>query len=117
MKILPTLSALLLAVSPVAAPAALTAPEKKMAQTVEQERDRTISLLERLVNVNSGSLNLAGVEEVGRMMRAELEPLGFAVKWVPMKETGRAGHLIAVHKGSGKGQRMLLIGHLDTVFE
>src|SRR3569623_1545792 len=55
--------------------------------------------------------------EYGRMARAELEPLGFEVRWVPMRETGRAGHLIATHKGDGHGKRMLLIGHLDTVFE
>jgi glutamate carboxypeptidase len=88
-----------------------------MVRTVEAERARTEALLERLVEQNSGSRNLAGVEAVGRMMRAELEPLGFEVKWVPMGEVGRAGHIVAVHKGSGRGRRMLLIGHLDTVFE
>lgn len=34
-----------------------------------------------------------------------------------MAKVGRAGHLIATHKGNGKGKRLLLIGHLDTVFE
>ena len=115
MKLLaPVLAALLLA-----APAAaqLSAPEKRMAATVDGELDRHIGLLERLVNQNSGTLNLAGVEAVGRMMRAELEPLGFRVLWVPTPETKRAGHLIATRKGNGRGKRMLLIGHLDTVFE
>lgn len=102
---------------PGAAEAKLSSPEQKTVQTVERERERTIGLLERLVNQNSGSLNLAGVEAVGRMMRAELEPLGFDVRWVPMKEAGRAGHIVATHKGNGRGKRMLLIGHLDTVFE
>lgn len=116
MKLFPL--ALLAALSlPLPAEARLTAPEKRMIQTVEKERERSIQLLEKLVNQNSGTLNLAGVEEVGRMMRAELEPLGFNVQWIPMKETGRAGHLIATHKGNGKGKRMLLIGHLDTVYE
>ena len=102
---------------PVAAEARLSAPERKMIETVEKEQERSIALLERLVNQNSGSLNLAGVAAVGRMMRAELEPLGFEVRWVPMTETGRAGHIVATHKGNGRGKRMLLIGHLDTVFE
>jgi glutamate carboxypeptidase len=70
-----------------------------------------------MVNQNSGSLNLEGVEAVGRMMHAELEALGFEVRWVPMREVGRAGHIVAVHRGNGRGRRMLLIGHLDTVFE
>jgi glutamate carboxypeptidase len=88
-----------------------------MAEVVESERERSISLLERLVNQNSGTLNLAGVETVGQMMRAELEPLGFAVRWIDMRETGRAGHIVATHRGNGRGKRMVLIGHLDTVFE
>jgi glutamate carboxypeptidase len=116
MKLVPLL-ALALVAAPITAEAKLTAPEKKMIQTVERERERSIALLEKLVNQNSGSLNLAGVEAVGRMMRAELEPLGFDVKWIPMTETGRAGHIIATHDGKGRGKRMLLIGHLDTVFE
>jgi glutamate carboxypeptidase len=109
------LLALVLLASPAAAK--LSSAEQKIVRTVDSEQGRTVALLERLVNQNSGSLNLPGVEAVGRMMRAELEPLGFEVKWVPMAETGRAGHLIAVHRGNGRGKRMLLIGHLDTVFE
>lgn len=99
-----------------AAPAlALDRKEQAMVAAVDQETARAEALLERLVNVNSGTLNLAGVEKVGAMMRAELEPLGFAVRWVPMAETERAGHLIAEKRG--RGTKMLLIGHLDTVFE
>jgi glutamate carboxypeptidase len=109
-------AALLLAAAAPAA-AALTPPERKIAATVDAELPRDAALLERLVNQNSGSRNLAGVEAVGRMMRAELEPLGFTMRWIPMTEVGRAGHLVAVHKGNGRGKRMLLIGHLDTVFE
>ena len=117
MKPLHLLFFLAAAAAPVSVQARLAASEQKMIRTVEAEKDRTISLLERLVNQNSGSLNLAGVEAVGRMMRAELEPLGFEVKWIPMTETGRAGHIVATHRGNGKGKRLLLIGHLDTVFE
>lgn len=110
------LAAILLATQAGAAPS-LTPVERRMVAAASTETDRSIALLERLVNVNSGTLNLAGVEQVGRMLRAELEPLGFQVRWVPMTQVGRAGHLVATHKGSGRGRRMLLIGHLDTVFE
>ena len=97
--------------------AALTPAETKMAATVDAEYERTVGLLERLVNQNSGSMNLEGVEIVGRMMRAELEPLGFKVDWVPMAAAKRAGHLIATKKGKAGTKRLLLIAHLDTVFE
>ncbi|RST29978.1 M20 family peptidase [Sphingomonas ginkgonis] len=108
-------AALLAAAVP--AHAALTAPERRMVQTVDAERERHIALLQKLVDQNSGSHNLAGVEAVGRMVRAELEPLGFQVRWIPLRETGRAGHLVATHPGRRGGKRLLLIGHLDTVFE
>jgi glutamate carboxypeptidase len=100
-----------------ASPAAaqITGPERTMMRTVETEHDRHVDLLERLVNQNSGTLNADGVRVVGDMVRAELEPLGFEVRWVDMSETGRAGHLIATHPGPGRN--VLLIGHLDTVFE
>lgn len=106
---------LLMAASP--APAALSNSEKAMIRTVDAEYGRMVDLLERLVNVNSGSRNQPGVTKVGAMMRAELEPLGFRVRWIPLEQTGRAVHIVATHKGNGKGKRLLLIGHLDKVFE
>jgi glutamate carboxypeptidase len=105
-----------LALAPTAQ-AELSKAESGMAKTVAAEQDRSLTLLEKLVNQNSGSLNLEGVEKVGAMMRAELEPLGFKVEWKPMTDTGRAGHLIATHAGKPDTKRLLLIAHLDTVFE
>lgn len=89
--------------------------ERMIVTTVAAEHDRSIALLERMVEQNSGTLNLEGVRAVAELVRAELEPLGFQVRWVDMSETGRAGHLIATHPG--RGRNVLLIGHLDTVFE
>jgi glutamate carboxypeptidase len=105
----------LAAASPVSAK--LSAPEQRIAATVSAEQDRTLSLLERMVNQNSGSLNPAGVQAVAEMVRTELQPLGFNVRWIPLPQTGRAGHLVATHKGRAGRKRLLLIGHLDTVFE
>lgn len=118
MKSMPlaALVALQLALVP-AAQAKLSKAESGMAKTVAAEQARSLALLEKLVNQNSGSLNLEGVEKVGQMMRAELEPLGFKVTWKPMTDTGRAGHLIATHTGNPDTKRLLLIAHLDTVFE
>ena len=109
------LAAVLLLALPAAAHAQSSPAEHTMMQTVAAEHDRHIALLERLVNQNSGTLNLAGVRVVGDMVRAELEPLGFDVRWVDMSEAGRSGHLIATRQG--RGRNILLIGHLDTVFE
>ncbi len=105
----------IIAISP--AQAKLSAPEAVMAKTVDAEYERSVALLQRLVDQNSGSMNFAGVEAVGRMVRAELEPLGFTVVWKPMAAAKRSGHIIATRTGKAGSKRLLLIGHLDTVFE
>ena len=97
--------------------AQLSAAEQKMAATVDAEYERHIALLEKMVNQNSGTMNFAGVETISQMMRVELEPLGFTVVWKPMQQAKRAGHLIATKKGKAGTKRLLLIAHLDTVFE
>ena len=97
--------------------AQLSKTEARIAAAVDKDSGRTLALLERMVNQNSGSLNLAGVDAVAAIVRPEFEALGFEVRWADMRATGRAGHLIATHRGNGRGKRMLLIGHLDTVFE
>jgi glutamate carboxypeptidase len=97
------------------APAALRGAEQRIAASVDASQARDVALLQRLVDQNSGTRNVEGVRAVATMMEAELVPLGFTVRWVPMPATGRAGHLLAEHKG--KGRHILLIGHLDTVFE
>ena len=88
-----------------------------MISAIEADSASNVALLEELVRVNSGTLNIPGVEQVGKLLRPKFEVLGFKVRGVPMVHTGRAGHLIATHKGNGRGKRLLLIGHLDTVFE
>ncbi len=100
-----------------ASAAGLSGVERRMVAAVDASQDAQLGLLEQLVAINSGTMNFAGVEAVSRRLEPEFRALGFEVRWSPMAEAGRAGHLIATHTGSGKGRRMLLIGHLDTVFE
>jgi glutamate carboxypeptidase len=100
-----------------ASPRGPSTAEAVMTQTVDAEHERSIGLLQKLVDQNSGTLNIPGVTAIGVAMRRELEPLGFTVTWKPMSAVKRAGHLIAVHRGRPGTKRLLLIGHLDTVFE
>lgn len=88
-----------------------------MVRTVEAEQPRTLAMLERWVDQNSGTMNLAGVDAVRRMVEREFQALGFKTQWIDMHGAGRAGHLVARHAGSRRGKRLLLIAHLDTVFE
>jgi glutamate carboxypeptidase len=100
----------------------LSPTEVKMVRSVDAHADSDLALLEKLVDLNSGTMHLAGVEAVKDSLTPQFESLGFKVRWVPMQsQTGRAGDLIAEHLcpgGEGQcGKKLLLIGHMDTVFE
>ena len=109
------LCALLLAAA--TARAQLDPTEQRNVAAVKKGNPAALQLLERTVRINSGTLNPEGVREVGKIFAAEFESLGFATRWAEMPpEMKRAGHLIATREGK-QGKRLLLIGHLDTVFE
>lgn len=93
----------------------VSANEQKIVNYIDAHTNEAIALIERTVNAESPTENLAGVKQVGMIFRSEFESLGFTTKWIEMPaEMKRAGHLLAEKKGT-KGKRILLIGHLDTV--
>jgi glutamate carboxypeptidase len=97
-------------------PRPLSAVEAKIVSFIDTHQDEAITLLERVVNMNSGTLSFDGVRQVGDVFTEELRALGFETRWIPMDAVHRAGHLFAERTGK-TGKRVLLIGHLDTVFE
>jgi len=98
-----------------AAGATLSNEERALVQHVNAENARSIALLQRIVDINSGTMNFAGVRRVADVLRVELDSLGFTTRWIDGASFHRAGHLVAEH--AGPGPKLLLIGHLDTVFE
>jgi glutamate carboxypeptidase len=115
---IPILSAAVLAAAPAAVGAQQLSPqEQRIVRYVDAHADEAVGFLERIVNINSGTLNREGVREVGRAFQAPLDSLGFDVRWIDMPDSlRRAGHLFAYRQGT-QGRKVLLIGHLDTVFE
>jgi glutamate carboxypeptidase len=97
----------------------LTKIEKKVNSIIDKNNDYALKLLEKVVNINSGSLNKKGVKKVGDVFAAEFESIGFTPSWIDMpEELNRAGHLFCeLNTGKVKGKKLILIGHLDTVFE
>ena len=91
--------------------------EKEIQKFVEKNTNEAIDLLEKIVNINSGSLNIKGNQKVGKILQKDLDKLGFNTYWVTYpKEVKRSGHLFAEMRG-GKGKKITMVGHLDTVFE
>ncbi|OAN83031.1 peptidase M20 [Erythrobacter sp. EhN03] len=99
------------------ATAQLSDAEEVMVESVESGFERDVALLERITLINSGSHNHAGVKAVADVLAPEFAALGFEVEWIDQSANGRAGHLFARHEGAPGTTKMLLIGHLDTVFE
>lgn len=94
---------------------ALSETERRIVTAVDADNATGLDLLEVVVNINSGSMNPDGVREVGRLFSVELDALGFQTRWVDGTPFERGGHLVAERPGDGPS--VLLIGHLDTVFE
>ena len=95
--------------------AGLTAVEERIVEEVDAANGGALVLLERAVDINSGTMNFDGVRRVGELFAGELSELGFETTWVDGATFERAGHLTA--ERAGDGPTVLLIGHLDTVFE
>jgi glutamate carboxypeptidase len=73
--------------------------------------------LETLVNIDCGTYTPEGVDEVGRWTAGFLSHLGAEIDIRP-DPIGRLGNtVVATFHGRADGPRVLLIGHMDTVFD
>jgi glutamate carboxypeptidase len=95
----------------------LSDEESRIRDYVQGHTEEAIAFLEQVVNVGSGTMNPDGVREVGRLFKEHYDAIGFETRWISFpEEVNRAGHLFAERKGD-RGKRLVLIGHIDTVFE
>jgi glutamate carboxypeptidase len=92
--------------------------ERQIVQHVDAQLDESTALLKELVNINSGTMNFAGVKQVGMLLKQKYDALGFTTQWLDGAEFGRAGHLVATYESTSHpdANKILMIGHLDTVF-
>lgn len=112
-----TLIILLLFISTQVFSQKLTKTERQLVDLIDKNYEETVALLAETVNINSGTLNMEGVREVGRVFEREFAKIGFQTEWITLPDSlKRAGHFVATRKGT-KGKKLFFIGHLDTVFE
>jgi glutamate carboxypeptidase len=95
----------------------LSPVEQQIVAEIHAHAPQALELLRQSVLINSGTMNQPGVRAVGKLFRDQFDQLGFQTRWIELPpEMQRAGHLLAEHPGR-QGKRLLLLGHLDTVFE
>ena len=110
-----TLLAILCAVS-LTVPA-LAAPKRneKIYAAVQANRDGFLALWRDIVNIDSGTRDVAGGAKVTALLAGRLNQLGAETRYEPAEAPNLPDNLVAVFRGSGRG-RILVIAHVDTVF-
>ena len=101
-------------VGSLAAPPTHAAADGKVLDAAEACDPEARSLLQRLVQIDSGTDDAAGLAAVAAILTTELERLGAKVETMPAPAAA-GDNVVATFTGTGKG-RILLIAHIDTVF-
>jgi glutamate carboxypeptidase len=84
-------------------------------QAVVAARADALDLLKEIVDIDSGTGDVAGGAKVDAVLAGRLRALGAEVHAEPAEAPGLPDNLLAVFHGTGKG-RILIIAHIDTVF-
>ena len=104
----------------------LNAEERELTSWLDSQEDNMLEMLEQITNINSGSLNKAGIDELASIFSEELKQLGFTLSSLPGEviempscpgsdyNVDVADHVLA--SKSGSSSKLLVMGHLDTVF-
>lgn len=79
----------------------------------QQHQGEMMSLLQRMVEIESPSDNKAAVDLMGELLGREFERIGGKITFYPQADAGN--HLKAEFAGKG-GKPILLLGHFDTVW-
>ena len=109
-------AAVVLAAAPTIAATASVPKDERVWAAAERLRPRQLALLEQLVNIDSGTGDVEGGRKVAAILVEQFKALGMTVETIPAEAPGLANNVVARLAGTGRG-RVLLIGHLDTVFE
>jgi glutamate carboxypeptidase len=83
---------------------------------VRDRYPRYLAELETLVNVDCGSYTPPGVNRIADAVAASLSELGAEAERIAHDGEPRLGDLV-IGRLRGEGPRLLLIGHMDTVFD
>lgn len=87
--------------------------DENILRYIENKKEDMLELIQTLVNIDSGTDFKIGVDLVGNIMSSELEKEGFDIEKI---KQGEYGDLVVAKKIGKRKGRILLLGHMDTVF-
>lgn len=76
----------------------------------------TLAFLRQMVEINSFTENVAGIERLGELIATAFAPLGFAATRIPAANPKHGSHLVLSRPPIPGAPTIALISHLDTVF-
>jgi len=89
-------------------------PKQAVLAAAQASKADAVALLERLVNIDSGSANGAGIEQVAALVTTQLRALGAQIE-VRSAAPAQGHNIVATWHGKGKAN-ILMMAHMDTVF-
>jgi glutamate carboxypeptidase len=89
--------------------------DEKVFKAVEANRTEVLQLLKQIVNIDSGTGDVEGGNQVAAVLTAKLREIGGEVHREPAEAPGLPDNVVAEFHGTGK-RKILIIAHLDTVF-
>ncbi|MCG7344247.1 M20 family metallopeptidase [Sporosarcina sp. ACRSL] len=84
-----------------------------MKEYLQTKQTEMLQLLEKLVNIDSGSTHKEGIDEVGGILKSLYEELGFEVEVIEEPKNGN--NMVITYQGNDN-PTMLAVAHMDTVF-
>jgi len=90
-------------------------PQEKVYAAVQAHRAGALALLEQIVDIDSGTGDVAGGARVEAVLADRLRGLGAELRSVPAEAPDLPPNLVAIFHGKGQG-KILIVAHIDTVF-
>ncbi|KUO72118.1 MAG: hypothetical protein APF77_00840 [Clostridia bacterium BRH_c25] len=88
---------------------------EKIREKASGYSDEQLALLEKVVNIDSGSGYEKGINEVAQVFGSFLDSLGAEVNYINCEGIGT--NIVAKFKGTESNGKILIVGHMDTVFQ
>ncbi|MFD1737486.1 M20 family metallopeptidase [Bacillus salitolerans] len=84
-----------------------------MESFLKKHQPEMLKMIEKLVNIDSGSYYKQGVDQIGQILKDSYEQLGYQVK---VDNQNKLGNHLIIQYAEAKEPQILVLAHMDTVF-